>query len=201
MLTLHGYWSTNPMKVRLALAEAAVEHRFVEVDLAKRANREEGYLALHPRGQVPVLVDDGVPIWESGACLLWIAERSGQLLAPSGADRARALSLLFFESAAFQAAAEPSFRERALVPIFGLTPKPEAMEAAAKTLGRHLDLLERLLADAPFLAGELSIADLAFAPWLPVLDLGERPRVLAWFERLRRRPSWTGLPWAYGQSA
>lgn len=198
MLTLHGYWSTNPMKVRLALAEADVQYTFVEVELGKRANRTPEYLALHPRGQVPVLVDDGVPIWESGACLLWIAERSGKLLAASGAGRARALSLLFFESAAFQHAAEPFFRERALVPHFNMPPKPEALEAAHKPMGRHLDLLEAQLGDGPFLVGDLSIADLAFAPWLPVLDLGERPRVRAWFDRLRTRPSWTSLAWAYG---
>ena len=196
-MQLHGYWSSNPMKVRLALAELGEPYEEVKVDLGSRENRQASYLAIHPRGQVPALVDGDSKVWESGAVLAWLAERSGRLMPTDPASRAKAWSLLFYESAEFQGFASSHFGYHVVAPHFGFPRDEEGFAAAKQKIGRSLDLLQGQLAEGPYLCGEFSIVDCAYAPWFPVIDLGSHPALAAWFARVKARSSWTSLQWAY----
>jgi GST-like protein len=197
MRTLHGYWSTNPMKIRLALAELGEPWEDRTVDLAAREHRSPEFLALNPRGKVPVLVDDGAAIWESGAILAWLVERTGRLFPREPAARAQAWSLLFYESAVFQDPASEFFGYHVVAPTFG-RPRDEAgYERAQKPMARCLDLLEGQIGEREWLAGEFSVVDCAFAPWFTAIPTESHPRLRAWFHRMKARSSWTSLDWKY----
>ena len=185
------------MKIRIALHELGLSYEDSPVDLRQRENRQPAYRAIHPRGQVPALEDEGAVLWESGAILAWLIEKTGKLMPKEPRARARAWSLLFHESAAFQPLAGEYFFDRAVAPKLGLKHDPEGVEKASKKIGRELDILETVLLEGPYLAGDFSAADIAYSVWFPTLDLGERPRLSAWFDRVKTRPSWTEQNWAY----
>ncbi len=195
MIRLHWFWSTNPQKVRLALEELGLEYSLETVDLVKRENKETDYLALNPRGKVPTLEIDGQVFWESGASLLYLGQREGK--GWPKASETQALNLLFFESAAFQDQAGVFFYNRVVLPFVGADPDADRVARAQEKIRPHLQLLSGIMGAGEYLLGEFSLVDLAFAPWLPVLDLGDYPSLTAWRDRLIARPSWAACAFTY----
>ena len=195
-MKLYGFWSSNPQKVRLALEELEVPYEYVNGDLRKREQRTPEFTALNPRQKVAVLVDGDAVLFDSGAALLWLAETSGKLLPTSRPQRARALSLLCIEGAAFQDSAGQYFYNRVVAPFYSMKETPEDLAAARPKMEKLLDVLEGQLT-GDYLAGEFGIVDCAYAPWFPVLDIGERPKLQAWFERVKARPAWSRCAWTY----
>ena len=190
-MRLHWYPSTNPQKVRLALEELGLDYELVRVDLAKGAHKQADYLAIHPRGKVPALEIDGGVCWESNAALEYLGMREGRLWPTEPTGLTEALSLLHMESGAFQAQAGIYFFNRVVLPGVGREGDPERVAAAAKKIRPLLTVLEDRLEGTDYLLGALSVVDLSFAPWLPILDLEDHPRVTAWRDRLMARPSWS----------
>ncbi len=142
---------------------------------------------------IPVIDDEGLVIWESGAILLHLAEKHGKLLPADPKDRIQAIQYAFFQTGG-------------LGPNLGrLAPqlrRPEAernqemIEIFTGEVKRLLGVLDRILSDdRPYLAGEYSIGDIMHYPWLrPVYDLKapmllEQKRVVAWLERIAERPA------------
>jgi glutathione S-transferase len=193
------YWhpfSLFPRRVRVALREKGIAHEEIIVDLPGGALREPEFRRLNPFGQVPVLEDDGVVIYESLAILEYLEERhpSPALLPGDVAARAEVRQLM-------QAAGDylaPPFK-RWLTRLF----LPEAswnradQDAAAAEIGGHLDVLEQMLTGGEYLTGDrFTLADVAYVPMvceLAACQLGHvlesRPAVRAWVERLRARPA------------
>jgi glutathione S-transferase len=192
------YWhpfSLFPRRVRIALREKGIACEEVIVDLPGGALRQPAFRRLNPFGQVPVLRDGDVVLYESLAILEYLNERYPQppLLPADAAARARARQLM-------QAAGDylaPPFK-RWLTRLF----TPEArwdradQDAAAVEVGAHLDILGAALGRGQYLAGDFSLADIAYAPMVCELAaaglghlLAPRPAVAAWVERLRARPS------------
>ena len=97
MLTLHGCGSPNVLKVQLLLQELALPYRFEAVPLYGDALASPEFRALNPNGRLPVLVDDGVPLFESGAILLHLAEKSGCFLPTDPAARSQAIQWLMWQ--------------------------------------------------------------------------------------------------------
>ena len=159
--------------------------------LISARNRPEWYFAEQPWGQVPVLRDRDVHLFESGAILLHLAERDGGLLPASGQPRADVLSWLF---AAFNSV-EPGFMELANVNIFSAgqdwaeARKPGLLEQ----IGKKLDKLAEALGDREWLGDEFSIADIAMITILRIprdSDLmTARPSLLAYRARGEARPA------------
>lgn len=192
------YWhpfSLFPRRVRIAVREKRLACDEVEVDLPGGATRSEAFRRLNPFGQVPVLQDGELVIYESLAILEYLEERHPDpaLLPADLGARAHARQLM---AAAGDYFAGPFKRwlPRVLAP-------PEAwdrpdQERAAAELGQHLDVLEVALAGREYLVGTFSLADIAYVPLLCELDgcqlghlLVDRPAVRGWVERLRARPS------------
>ena len=196
-MRLHWYWSSNPQKVRLALEELGLSYELSPVNLTTRAQKEPGYLDIHPRGKVPALEIDGTVLWESGAALLYLGEREQRLWPSSGPDRATALNLLFLESSAWQAQASAYFYNRVVMPFIGAQPDKSRVEKASKKIHPLLDLLDRQLGQSDYLLGEFSLVDCAYAPWLPVLDLETFPSLERWRSRLTQRASWQACEFTY----
>jgi glutathione S-transferase len=192
------YWhpfSIFPRRVRVALREKGIVCEEVEVDLPGGATRAPEFRRLNPFGQVPVLEDDGLVIYESVAILEYLEERhpTPALLPADRAGRARARQLMLVAGDYFV----PPLK-RWLTRLF--TPASEwdrpDQERAVVELGEHLDVLEPLLAGHEYLVDRFSLADVAYVPLVCELRacqlehlLEGRPAVRAWVDRLRARPA------------
>ena len=192
------YWhpfSLFPRRVRVALREKDIACEELEVDLPGGATRAAAFRRLNPFGQVPVLEDDGVVIYESLAILEYLEERHPRpaLLPGDAAARAHCRQLML---ASGDYLAQPL--KRWLPRLFA----PEAswdradQDRAVGEIGDHLDVLEAALYGREYLVGGFSFADVAYVPLVCELDacqlghlLAPRPGVRAWVERLRARPS------------
>jgi glutathione S-transferase len=196
---LRLYWhpfSIFPRRVRIALREKAIACEEVEIDLPGGATRADAFRRLNPFGQVPVLEDVGLVIYESVAILEYLEERhpSPALLPRDVAQRARVRQWM---QASGNYLTGPL--KRWLARLF--TPEERwdraDQELAAREIAMHLDVLELTLADAgAYLVGEFSLADVAYAPLVCELGsvglgglLDERPAVRRWVGELRARPS------------
>ncbi|GGZ13718.1 glutathione S-transferase family protein [Novosphingobium colocasiae] len=182
----HGL--VRDLRVRWACEELGLPYR---ERLVSAMDRPEWYYAEQPWGQVPYLRDGEVTLFESGAILLHIAESTGRLLAPSGQERACALSWLF---AAFNSV-EPGLFELSNINTFSKNEewaklrKPSLLAA----VGQRLDRMQAQLGDFEWLAGAFSIADIAMVTVLRNLALADmlvdRPALAAYVERGTARPA------------
>lgn len=195
MIKLYDYQDCPfSQKVRLVLAEKELEFERVLVDLRKGEQRAPEFLKLNPYGRVPVLIDEDVVVYDSTIINEYLEDEypSTSLMPDDSAGRARVRMLEDF--------ADNSFTPQAGLALAELT-KPEAERDAEKLrryqseIGRVLSRVETLLDGKPFLAGEFSLADVAFVPRLlilPQLGVELDPRlqnVNAWTARLRERAS------------
>jgi glutathione S-transferase len=193
MLRLYDYSdSGNGYKARLALAQLAIPHQLIEVDIDKGETRTPEFLAMNPNGCIPLLaLDNGAYLAESNAILCYLAE--GSALMPKDAlDRALALQWLFFE----QYNHEPNVATSRYWLRHGhLTPAREPLFAQKRLAGyAALAVMDKHLAARDFfVADRYSIADIALFAYTHVADQGgfelERfPAVTAWLERVRAQP-------------
>ncbi|MDX2167234.1 MAG: glutathione S-transferase family protein [Deltaproteobacteria bacterium] len=198
-MTLRLYWhpfSIFPRRVRIALREKGVACDEVEIDLPGGATRGDAFRRLNPFGQVPVLEDDGLVIYESVAILEYLEERYPMpaLLPRDIAQRARVRQ---WTQASGNYLTGPL--KRWLTRLF--TPEAQWDRAdqtlAAREIAVHLDVLDLTLADSgDHLVGDFSLADIAYAPLVCELEtiglaslVAERAALRRWIEALRRRPS------------
>ncbi|MEC9071179.1 MAG: glutathione S-transferase family protein [Myxococcota bacterium] len=189
MTRLHWYWSTNPQKVRWALEELEMPYELVKVDLGTGAQRSAGFTDISPRGKVPALEIDGAVLWDSNAILTYLGQREGRLWPSEPEDLARALNLLFMEASIFQDLAGAHFYQRVVKPFMGREPDLSSVERADRRIQPLYDVLEAHLERGPYLLGEFSLVDCSYGPWLPSLNLNERPRLKEWRDRLATRPA------------
>jgi GST-like protein len=193
VLTLYTAPTPNGRKVSIALEELGVPYQVRRVDLGKNEQMEDWFLRLNPNHKIPVITDDGLTIWESGAILLHLAEKHGKLLPASPAGRIEAIQYAFFQTGGIG----PNMGR------FGAqVRKPEAERNAemfkifSDEVSRLCGVLERILSDGrPYLAREYSIGDIMHYPWLQPLHafkapmLMERKRVAEWLDRIAERPA------------
>ena len=193
MIRLHTAATPNGRKVSIALEEIGLDYEVRVWKLAEDEQKSDEFLAMNPNHKIPVLEDDGLVIWESGAILLHLAEKYGKLLPSDPAGRVEAIQYAFFQTVgigpnlgrlASQLRRPAEERNDEMVEIF------------TGEVSRLIGVLERILADGrPFLAGGYSIADIMHFGWMsPMLGLKapllmERPSVVAWLERIAERPA------------
>jgi glutathione S-transferase len=181
-------------KVRLALAEKDLSYEKIFVDLIKNEQKTPDFLRLNPYGKVPVLIDDDEVIYDSTVINEYLEDEYPHppLMPEQSGERARARM--------FEDFADNSFTAQAGLLVAELRKPAEQMDQERvqryrADLLRVLDFLERHLEGKEYIAGDFSLADLAFVPRLLLLpNLGvEVParlkNVLAWNERLKQRPS------------
>jgi glutathione S-transferase len=192
------YWhpfSVFPRRVRIALREKAIPCAEVEIDLLGGALRSAELAHLNPFGQVPVLEDGDLVLAESIAILEYLEESHPEprLLSDIAAARAKQRELMLWSgdylAPAWKAVLAPQFRP-------DVRPDDPSVAQGKADLASHLDVLESRLDDSGWLAGDYSLADICYAPFVTVLEqigvgdlLGPRPRVAAWIERLAARPA------------
>lgn len=198
-MSLRFYYSpmSSSTRVHWALEELGVPYEKVKLDLTAGDQRKPEYLALNPNGKVPLLVDDGTPIFESVAILIHLAEKFGVekgLYPASGSDRATALKWLAWGSVTMIDAATRLLRNTS--DRFPAEEKTAAgAESAKKDLAACFEILEKELEGKEYLVGSsFTFADLAIAAYGAFLarlgfDFNPYKNVNAWIARCMTRPA------------
>jgi len=192
------YWPTpNGHKVTMFLEEAGMPYRVVPVNIRKGEQFKPDFLAISPNNRMPAIVDHdpaagGAPIsvFESGAILLYLAEKGGVFLPPDIRARIETTEWLFWQVAGLgpMAGQNHHFSKYAPEKI------PYAIERYVKETARLYGVLDKRLAGRDFLAGSYSIADMAAYPWVVPHEgqgqnLSDFPHVKRWFDRIKARPA------------
>jgi GST-like protein len=198
MIELWGMVSPNVQKVVLMLEELGLPFRFHPVDVFKGEQYAPAFGELTPNRKVPVILDPDGPggrpltLWESGAILVYLAEKSGRLLPADPAERYVALQWLMFQ----MAGVGPMFGQHSHFRIFAKDDVHAYSRARYATEVKRLyDVVETRLSEAPYLAGaDYSIADIAAWPWMRTpaargVDVAAIPHVMAWIETIAARPA------------
>lgn len=190
-IKLYWFWSTNPQKVRFALEEMKLPYILHKVDLARGEHKKADFLAINPRGQVPVLSIDEQLITESNAILLTLAIRYQKLWPTDPKEQSKAMEYLFLESGTFSSLAGTHYYNLVIRPRLGIQPNLKGIQKARQRLAPILDNLEAHFAQGyEYLLSEFSIVDCCYAVWLPHISLEEHPYLLDWRNRLMSRAGW-----------
>lgn len=198
MIDLYYAPTPNGHKITLFLEEAELPYRLIRVDINKGEQFKPQFLDISPNNKIPAIVDHqpedgGAPfsLFESGAILLYLAEKSGQLLSGELRDRHTTLQWLFWQVGGLG----PMLGQNHHFNHFAPQPVPYAIERYQLETQRLYSVLNQRLAGHPWIAGDrYSIADIACWPWINShvrqrIDLATYPAVQNWFERIRQRPA------------
>jgi GST-like protein len=200
MITLHTWTTPNGRKISIALEEMGLPYEVKPVNIGANAQFEPNFLAISPNNKIPAIVDHDAPggavtLFESGAILLHLAERTGRFLPASGAARAATLEWLFWQVGGVG----PMFGQLGYFALRAPEKLPAAIERFREEALRLLGVMEKRLAAAPYLGGEYSIADMATYPWIvsamnlmrPALGEGAAhlPAIDRWLAEVGARPA------------
>jgi GST-like protein len=193
------YWTTpNGHKITLFLEETGIPYRLLPIDIGKGEQFDPAFLAVAPNNRIPAIVDqapaDGgapVPVFESGAILLYLAEKSGRFLPKDLRSRIETLTWLFWQMGGLG----PMAGQNHHFAIYAPERIPYATERYVRETTRLYGVLDRRLADRAFVAGpDYSIADMAIYPWIvpwraQQQDLAAFPHLQRWFDEIAERPA------------
>ncbi|ANI82088.1 GSH-dependent disulfide bond oxidoreductase [Kosakonia oryzae] len=198
MIDLYYAPTPNGHKVTLFLEESGLEYRLIRVDISKGEQFRPDFLIISPNNKIPAIVDHlpadgGAPlsVFESGAILLYLAEKTGKLLSGELRERHVTLQWLFWQVAGLG----PMLGQNHHFNHFAPQPVPYAIERYQVETQRLYQVLNKRLERVPWLAGEhYSIADIAAWPWIHShprqrVNLEDYPAVFNWYERIRTRPA------------
>jgi len=196
MIDLYTWGTSNGRKASIMLEECGLPYRVHPIDIGKGDQFKPDFVAINPNSKIPAIVDsdgpDGGPftLFESGAILIYLAGKTGKFLPASVSGKYIALQWLMFQMGG-------------VGPIFGQVHHflraakekvPYAIERFTKENRRLYGVLDKRLGEAPFLAEEYSIADIATYPWVlrhewQQVDLAGYPNVKRWFDTISARPA------------
>lgn len=201
MITLYTWTTPNGRKVPIMLEELGWPYEVHAVDLGKNEQFAPDFLKISPNNKIPAIVDHdagGGPlsIFESGAILTYLAEKSGQFLAPAGPERYRAMEWLHWQIGSLG----PMLGQLGYFAKRAEEKTPAAIARFTEEGERLLGVIERQLAQSPYLAGNAySIADIAAYPWMlaattflkePLAQgFTEKPGIHRWLQELGARPA------------
>jgi GST-like protein len=196
MIDLYTWSTPNGRKVSIMLEEVGLPYRVHAVNIGKDEQFRPEFLAISPNNKIPAIVDDEGPggkplsLFESGAILIYLGEKTGRLIPKDPATRFAALQWLMFQMGG-------------LGPMLGQTHHflrqakeevPYAINRYKTETRRLYGVLDKRLGEAEHLAGEYSIADIASYPWVArhewhQVELADFPNVKRWFDTLGARPA------------
>jgi GST-like protein len=191
MILLYTAPTPNGFKVSIALEELGLPYEVKRVDLRRGDQFAPEFLRISPNNKIPAIVDGEVSVFESGAILLYLAEKTGRLLPPSGPARYRALEWMFFQvgNVGPMMGQANHFRRYAQEKI------PYAIDRYSNEVRRLYGVVDRRLSEARYLAGdEYTMADIINLTWLKLhaghgIELAEFPHFARWFDELMARPA------------
>ncbi|HET7775381.1 MAG TPA: glutathione S-transferase N-terminal domain-containing protein [Azospira sp.] len=196
MITLYTWGTPNGRKVSIMLEECGLPYTVQAVDITKDEQFSPAFLAINPNNKIPAISDSDGPggqpmnLFESGAILVYLAEKTGRFLPAAGPARYAVLQWLMFQ----MGGVGPMFGQAHHFLRFAPAPVPYAMERYRKETARLYGVLDKRLGEAEYLAGDYSIADMATYPWVSRhewqgIDLAAYPQVARWAAALGARPA------------
>jgi len=197
MIALYTWSTPNGRKVSILLEELGLPYEVRPVDITRRAQYAPEFLALSPNSKIPVIVDPAGPderpivVFESGAILIYLAEKAGRLLPRDARSRIDVLQWLMFQMGNIG----PMLGQAHHFLRFAKERVPYAVQRYGEEARRLYGVLERRLQEREWIAGDdYSIADIATYPWIArhpwqEIALAEYPAVQGWFERIGGRPA------------
>ena len=193
MIDLYTAPTPNGWKASIVLEELGLPYTVHALDLGKLEQKSEAYLRINPNGRIPAIVDRDAgdfPVFESGAILLYLAEKTGRLLPSDAKGRSRAIQWLMFQMGGLgpmQGQANVFFR-------YAPEKLPFAIERYQRETRRLYEVLDRRLGEAEYLAGDYGIADIASWPWVTLhgwagVTLDGLDHLQRWVEAVGARPA------------
>ena len=193
------YWPTpNGWKITIMMAECDIAYRPIPVDIGKGEQFLPEFLKVSPNNRIPAIVDHEPPdggvalsLFESGAILIYLAEKSGKLIPTDLRSRNTVLEWLMWQVGGLG----PMAGQNGHFLLYASEKIPYAIQRYSDEVRRLYSVLDRQLAKTgQFVAGEYSIADIAIFPWIVThkaqgLSLTEYPHVSDWFNKVRARPA------------
>ena len=197
MIELYTWGTPNGRKVSIMLEECGLPYNIHKINIGTNIEQfTADYLKINPNGKIPAIVDpdgpEGAPIslMESGAILVYLAEKSGKFLPRTGGARYKTLEWLMFQ----MGGVGPMFGQVHHFVRAAKEKVPYGIERYSKEKDRLYGVLYKRLGEQAYLAGEYSIADMATYPWVSRhewhnTDLNDFPGVKRWFDAISARPA------------
>ncbi|WP_066272655.1 glutathione S-transferase family protein [Hydrogenophaga palleronii] len=193
MIDLYTAATPNGHKVSIALEELGLPYTLQVLKLSEGEQKLPGFLAINPNGRIPAIVDhaaDGFAVFESGACLVYLAEKTGQLMPTDVKGRSRVMQWLMFQ----MGGVGPMMGQANVFFRYFPVKIPAAIERYQGECKRLFRVLDGHLAQHEFLAGDYSIADIANWAWVRThrwsgVDIDDLPHLKRWRDAIRARPA------------
>lgn len=195
MIDLYWYPSPNGLKVAIMLEECQLPYRTKLVDITRGAQFDPQFLTISPNNKIPAIVDHEAPggalsLFESGAILAYLAEKTGLFLPLESSAKHAAMQWLFWQVGGLGPMAGQAHHFRA----FASEHVPYGIARYTQEVNRLYGVLDRQLAIKEFVAGDYSIADMAIWPWIkPHERQGQNlegfPALRRWFDAVGQRPA------------
>ena len=196
MIDLYAWPTPNAYKISIMMEEVGIPYQAIPVNIGQGDQFKPDFLKISPNNKMPAIVDPEGPggkpfsLFESGAILMYLADKSGQLLPTEMGSRYRVIEWLMFQMGGVgpMLGQANHFRQYAPEQV------PYAINRYTNEASRLYGVLDRRLSAVEYLAGEYSIADIATFPWLRGYanqgqDLNDYPQVKRWFEAIDQRPA------------
>ena len=193
MIDCYTASTPNGWKVTVMLEELGIPYRVIPIDLGQQEQKSEWFLQLNPNGRIPVIVDrdnDDFAVFESGAILLYLAQKTGRLLPPDPEAASRVTQWLMFQMGGIG----PMMGQANVFYRYFPEKIPAAIERYHHECRRLFEVLERQLSGRDYLCEEYSIADIANWCWVRIhrwsgVSIEGLSALPAWIDRLAARPA------------
>jgi len=192
MIDLYTFTTPNGRKASVMLEEVELPYNVHKIDITTQQQFTPEYIAINPNSKIPAIVDQetGIKVFESGAILIYLAEKTGKLLPTEQKSRFQVLEWLMFQ----MGGVGPMFGQLNHFKRFAPEKIPYAIERYEKETLRIYGVLDKQLQGNEFICGNYSIADVATYPWVAIyefqgLTLDNYPNLKRWVEIVQQRPS------------
>ncbi|MDC7693952.1 glutathione binding-like protein [Asticcacaulis sp. DXS10W] len=196
MIVLHTWTTPNGFKASIALEEMGLPYKVRPVNIGADEQFHPDFLKISPNNKIPAIVDEetGISVFETGAILVYLAEKTGKFLPASGEGRYKVLEWLNWQMGGLG----PMFGQLGHFAVFAPEKVPYALNRYTNEAKRLLGVLETQLSKHAYVAGDdFTIADMAIYPWINTLRtfyqqealLTDTPHIRAWFDKVGTRPA------------
>jgi GST-like protein len=192
MIDIYTFTTPNGRKPAIMLEEVGLPYNSIKIDIKKGDQFSPEFVAINPNSKIPAIVDQdtGITVFESGAILIYLAEKTGQLLPSETANRIKVIEWLMFQ----MASVGPMFGQLGHFRNYAPEKIPYAIERYEKETLRLFGVLDGELAKQEFIAGDYSIADIATYPWVAAYEylgvtLDNHLNLKRWVETMKKRPA------------
>lgn len=193
MIELYTAATPNGFKASIALEELGLPYNVHHLNLGEMDQKKPEFLAINPNGRIPAIVDrdnGDFPVFESGAILVYLAEKTGKLMPSDRKRRSLVMQWLMFQ----MSGVGPMQGQSNVFTRYFPQHIPAAIQRYQNETRRLYTVLDRRLREAPYLAGDYSIADIATYPWVKIHDwsgvsLDGLQHLNSWMQRVGQRPA------------